>query len=181
MYMDSHEASTVINIVIRFEMHLAYYNMCPSKTGILAQSTPSKERDSTRLPPPPGWVYQIITRRILFLFSYLVHYVMWEKESNDINKTVTMDPCHIAQFSHLVTPQGVRRRDVIDCISCSHLYYLDLQTHPTYYCNHSHRLHTYTYPSVSYEWIQIPWGSDARALQPVAPPVQLKVSRINSY
>lgn len=60
-----------------------------------------------------------------------------------------MDPCHIAQFLHLVTPQGVRRRDVIDCISCSHLYYLDLQTHPTYYCNHSHRLHTYTYPSVS--------------------------------
>lgn len=92
-----------------------------------------------------------------------------------------MDPCHIAQFLHFVTPQGVRRRDVIDCISCSHLYYLDLQTHPTYYCNHSHRLHTYTYPSVSYEWIQIPWGSDARALQPVAPPVQLKVSRINSY
>lgn len=42
-------------------------------------------------PPPPRWVYQIITRRVLFLFSYLVHYVMWEKESNDINKTVTMD------------------------------------------------------------------------------------------
>lgn len=43
-----------------------------------------------------------------------------------------MDPCHIAQFLHFVTPQGVRRRDVIDCISCSHLYYLDLQTHPTF-------------------------------------------------
>lgn len=184
MYMDSHEASTVINIVIRFEMHLAYSTTCARQRPAYKLNLHHQKNETPLAPPPPpGWVYQIITRRVLFLFSYLVHYVMWEKESNDINKTVTMDPCHIAQFLHLVTPQGVRRRDVIDWISCSHLYYLDLQTHPSawYYCNHSHRLYTYTYPSVSYEWIQIPWGSDARALQPVAPPVQLKVSRINSY
>lgn len=181
MYMDSHEASTVINIVIRFEIIWLTLQHVPVKDRHISSIYTIKRTRLHSPPPPPGWVYQIITRRVLFLFSYLVHYVMWEKESNDINKTVTMDPCHIAHFLHLVTPQGVRRRDVIDCISCSHLYYLDLQTHPTYYCNHSHRLHTYTYPSVSYEWIQIPWGSDARALQPVAPPVQLKVSRINSY
>lgn len=56
--------------------------MCPSKTGILvlAQSTPSKERNSTRLPLPRMGI-QIITRRVLFLFSYLVHYVMWERKN----------------------------------------------------------------------------------------------------
>lgn len=32
-----------------------------------------------------------------------------------------MDICHIAQVLHLVSPQGVRRRDVIDWIS-SHIY-----------------------------------------------------------
>lgn len=99
---------------------------------------------------------------------------MWEKESNDINKTVTMDICHIAQVLHLVSPQGVRRRDVIDWIS-SHIYIASTFKHTLASdttANHSHRLYTYTYHSVSYEWIQIPWGSDARALQSVAPPVQ---------
>lgn len=88
-----------------------------------------------------------------------------------------MDPCHIAQFLHLVTPQGVRRRDVPAHIYITSTFKHTLHTTAIIHTGSTHIL-TPVFHTSEYRFLG---GSDARALQPVAPPVQLKVSRINSY